>query len=55
MVKETIETYHRLMPLIIDIEGKKDYTLGALIDVEEKVLIESDSEDGVGTITTSLE
>ena len=55
MVKETIEIYHRLMPLIIDIEGKKDYTLGALIDVEEKVLIESDSEDGVGTITTSLE
>ena len=55
MVKETIETYHRLMPLIIDIEGKKDYTLGALIGVEEKVLIESDSEDGVGTITTSLE
>lgn len=55
MVKETIETYHRLMPLIIDIEGKKDYTLGALIDVEEKVLVESDSEDGVGTITTSLE
>lgn len=55
MVKETIETYHRLMPLLIDIEGKKDYTLGALIDTGEKVIVPSDSEDGVGEITESLE
>ena len=55
MVKETIETYHRLMPLLVDIEGKKDYTLGALIDTGEKVIVSSDSEDGVGEITESLE
>jgi hypothetical protein len=55
MVKETIETYHRLMPLLIDIEGKKDYTLGALIDTGEKIIVPSDSEDGVGEITESLE
>ena len=56
MVKETIETYHRLIPLIIDIDGKKDYTLGAIIvDDVEKVIVSSDSDDGVGTITASLE
>ena len=55
MVKETIETYHRLIPLIVDIDGKKDYTLGAIMDIEEQVLVDSDSEDGTGTITTSLE
>ena len=55
MVKETIETYHRLIPLVIDIEGKKDYTLGAVMDIEEQVLVESDSEDGVGEITTTME
>ena len=55
MVRETIETYHRLIPLVIDIEGKKDYTLGAVMDIEEQVLVESDSEDGVGEITTTME
>ena len=55
MVRETIETYHRLIPLVIDIEGKKDYTLGAIMDIEEQVLVESDSEDGVGEITTTME
>ena len=56
MVKETIETYHRLIPLIIDIDGKKDYTLGAIIvDDVEKVIVSSDSDDGIGTITASLE
>ena len=28
MVRETIESYQRLIPAIIDIESKKDYTLG---------------------------
>ena len=55
MVRETIETYHRLIPLVIDIEGKKDYTLGAIMDIEEQVLVESESEDGVGEITTTME
>lgn len=56
MVKETIETYHRLIPLIIDIDGKKDYTLGAIIvDDVEKVIVSSDSDDGIGAITASLE
>ena len=55
MVRETIETYHRLIPLVIDIEGKKDYTLGAIMDIEEQVLVESDSEDGIGEITTTME
>lgn len=55
MVRETIETYHRLMPLLIDLEGKKDYTIGAVIDTGETVIVPSDSEDGTGEITTSFE
>ena len=55
MVRETIETYHRLMPLLIDLEGKKDYTIGAVIDTGETVIVPSDSKDGTGEITTSFE
>ena len=56
MVKETIATYKRLIPGVIDIEGKKDYTLGALIDVgEDAILIKSERDDEVGDITTSYE
>ena len=55
MVRETIETYHRLMPLLIDLEGKKDYTIGAVIDTGETVIVPSNSEDGTGEITTSFE
>ena len=55
MVRETIETYHRLMPLLIDLKGKKDYTIGAVIDTGETVIVPSDSEDGTGEITTSFE
>ena len=52
MVKETIESYQRLIPAIIDIEGKKDYTLGVIMPT---TIVPSDSEDGVGEITTSEE
>ena len=55
MVRETIETYHRLMPLLIDLEGKKDYTIGAVIDTGETIIVPSNSEDGTGEITTSFE
>ena len=55
MVRETIETYHRLMPLLIDLDGKKDYTIGAVIDTGETVIVPSDSKDGTGEITTSFE
>lgn len=50
MVKETIESYQRLIPAIIDIEGKKDYTLGAVI-----TLTPSDRPDRVGEIVASEE
>jgi len=53
MVRETIETYHRLIPALIDVDGKKDYTLGAIMPTT--VISNTDSEDGVGEITTSDE
>ena len=52
MVKETIESYHRLIPAIIDIDGKKDYTVGT---VKSKVVIPSSYEDGTGEITIEYE
>ena len=54
MVKETIETYRRLIPAVIDIEGKKDYTLGAKMWEEdsnsEPIVIKSSSDSDVGDI-----
>ena len=55
MVRETITTYQRLIPVFIDLEGKKDYTLGAIIETGEKVIVPAESEDGVGEITESTE
>lgn len=55
MVRETITTYQRLIPVFIDLEGKKDYTLGAIIETGEKVIVPAESEDGVGEITESNE
>ena len=55
MVKETIATYERFIPAIIDLNGKKDFTLGAIIEAK-KVLMESDSEDDdAGEISTAME
>ena len=52
MVKETIETYRKLIPVFIDLDGKKDYTLGAiLVDEQPVILSDSDDEDGIGTIS----
>lgn len=53
MVKETIESYQRLIPAIIDLEGKKDYTLGVIMPTT--VIISSEDPDGVGEITASEE
>jgi hypothetical protein len=55
MVRETITTYQRLIPVFIDIDGKKDYTLGAIIETGEKVIVPSESEDGIGSIVESME
>ena len=55
MVRETITTYQRLIPVFIDLECKKDYTLGAIIETGEKVIVPAESEDGVGEITESNE
>lgn len=59
MVKETIETYRRLIPALIDINGKIDYTRGAIIDVpdngQETTLVKSSSNNEVGDITVSVE
>lgn len=52
MVRETIESYHRLIPAIIDIDGKKDYTLG--VKLSETTVIKGD-DDGVGDVTTDVE
>lgn len=52
MVNETIESYQRLIPAIIDIEGKKDYTLGAIMPT---TIVPSESENGVGEITIEEE
>lgn len=58
MVKETIETYRRLIPALIDINGKIDYTRGAIIDVpdDDKItLVKSASDDDTGDISVSVE
>lgn len=58
MVKETISTYKALVPGVIDLEGKKDYSLGALIemsDTAETILVGSDREDGVGEVSFGYE
>lgn len=52
MVRETIESYHRLIPAIIDIDGKKDYTLG--VKLSETTISKGD-DDGVGDVTTDVE
>nr|DAY71107.1 MAG TPA: hypothetical protein [Caudoviricetes sp.] len=52
MVRETIESYHRLIPAIIDIDGKKDYTLG--VKLSETTVSKGD-DDGVGDVTTDVE
>ena len=54
MVQETIESYHRLIPAIIDLNGKKDYTLGAIITDKSIVILKGD-DDGIGEVTTSNE
>ena len=53
MVNETIDSYQRLIPAIIDIDGKKDYTLGVIMPTT--TIVPSDSEDGVGEIVASEE
>ena len=58
MVKETIETYQRLIPALIDINGKIDYTRGAIIDVPDNdkiTLVKSASDDDTGDICVSVE
>ena len=45
MVKETIATYKRYIPGIIDLNGKKDFTLGAVIETELVVADNDDDED----------
>lgn len=52
MVRETIESYHRLIPAIIDIDGKKDYTLG--VKLSETTVSKGD-DDGVGDVTSDVE
>ena len=52
MVRETIDSYQRLIPAIIDIDGKKDYTLGVIMPT---TIVHSDSDDGVGEITVAEE
>lgn len=52
MVRETIESYHRLIPAIIDIDGKKDYTLGVKLS---EVTVSKGDDDGVGDVTTDVE
>ena len=54
MVKETIESYHRLIPAIIDIDGKKDYTLSRRKKLSE-ITISKGDDDEVGDITTDVE
>lgn len=53
MVKETIENYHRLIPAVIDLDGKKDYTLGFVIPTT--TIVPSNEPDKVGEITTEEE
>ena len=53
MVKETIDSYQRLIPAIIDLDGKKDYTLGVIMPTT--VIVPTDSEEGIGEISTTVE
>ena len=50
MIKETIQNYQRYIPAIIDLEGKKDYTLGVKIGTS-KVISDSDDPDKLGEIS----
>lgn len=52
MVRETIESYQRLIPVIIDLEGKKDYTLGVIMPT---TIVPSESDDGTGDISLAEE
>jgi hypothetical protein len=52
MVRETIESYHRLIPAIIDIDGKKDYTRGVKLS---EITVSKGDDDEVGDITTDVE
>ena len=52
MVRETIESYHRLIPAIIDIDGKRDYTLGVKLS---EVTVSKGDDDGVGDVTSDVE
>lgn len=52
MVRETIESYQRLIPAIIDIDGKKDYTLGVKLS---EITVSKGDDDEVGDITTDVE
>ena len=54
MIKETIQNYQRYIPAIIDLEGKKDYTLGAIIPTK-KILVDSDDPDKLGLISSDDE
>ena len=54
MVRETIESYHRLIPAIIDIDGKKDYTLSRRKKLSE-ITVSKGDDDEVGDITTNVE
>ena len=54
MVRETIESYHRLIPAIIDIDGKKDYTLSRRKKLSE-ITVSKGDDDEVGDITTDVE
>ena len=54
MVRETIESYHRLIPAIIDIDGKKDYTLSRRKKLSE-IKVSKGDDDEVGDITTNVE
>lgn len=56
MVRETIESYHRLIPAIIDIDGKKDYTLSRRRGVKlSEITVSKGDDDEVGDITTDVE
>ena len=53
MVKETISSYKRFIPAIIDLAGKKDYTRGFV--PPDNTIIEGTGENGVGDIIFSEE
>lgn len=48
LVKETIESYQRLIPVLIDFSYKKDYTRGAPLEV---LLVQSNNNDETGDLT----